>query len=125
MKRILCAVGLPVAILASSAGLQAQTCPDSRSCAAPSAAFSAANTTSTGAVYGIKGTTASSSNDAAGLYGIDGSGTVCNVNNHTPSAGVRGESWGFDGVIGLSSGPANTGAGVAGYSISRVCIAGV
>jgi len=122
-KIVFGATCLPVAILASSAGLQAQTCPDSLSCAAPSAAFSAVNTTSTGQVYGIKGTTASSSGDAAGLYGIDGSGTVCSVN--TPSAGVRGESWGFDGVIGLSSGQANAGAGVAGYSISRVCIAGV
>jgi hypothetical protein len=124
-------IGLVLGILATAlllAGrLPAQICPSSLSCSASPAVFTAANTDATGQTFGVKGTTASSAAGAAGIWGIDGTGTVCQ--SPAVSAGVRGESWGGTGVMGLSSAPTGTtsgvGAGVSGYAMSRICIAGV
>src|SRR5207249_2663199 len=61
-----------------------------------------------GATYGVVGVTLSPSTNAAGVRGIDGTGTA-GCNTCTFSAGVRGESFGHNGVMGISNSQAIEG----------------
>src|SRR5262249_38699261 len=83
--------GIVLAATLISSGATAQTCGTNLSCSTTATAFSVTNsngpaifghsTLSTGTNYGVKGVTASSDNNAAGVLGIDGSGTVCTVSS--------------------------------------------
>jgi hypothetical protein len=106
------------ALLASILGLaagsvtQAQTCGTSLSCTLTGNAFSVTNNG-----QALFGQTRSTANDAAGIFGTDGSGPTCHVLSHNPPAGVRGESASYVGVAGRSAGI----AGVAGYFANSQC----
>jgi len=65
-------------------------------------------TATSGLAFGVQGVTLSPSRGAAGVRGIDGTGTaacdICSL-----STGVRGESFGGEGVLGISNGFGVTG----------------
>lgn len=92
--------------------LEAQTCGTSLSCTLSGNAFSVTN--SGPALYGK---TTSMVGDSVGILGVDGSGPTCHTLSHTPSTGVRGESFSHVGVVGVTA----TVAGVAGYFGNAQC----
>jgi hypothetical protein len=94
---------------------QAQTCGTSLSCTLSGNAFAVTN--SGPALFGR---TTSTSLDAAGILGVDGSGQTCHTTQHTPSTGVRGESLSHVGVVGATNASAGL-AGVAGYIENSQC----
>jgi hypothetical protein len=77
---------------------------------------------------GVRGHTASSSNDASGVLGSDGTGFA--TLHGQPSAGVRGESHASIGVFGISdsangmTGLSKTGFAIAGVSETNSAIRG-
>jgi len=118
-----CAVACALVAIAPQRA-QAQSCPLNLSCNAggPGAAALAATTTNTSTgTYGVSGMTKSTSTGAAGVFGVDGTGGFGGCGPSLPSAGIRGESWSGDGVIGLNTNSTLGTAGVSGYNSSIIC----
>ena len=116
MKNIRTTSLLLTALVLGPGGLaQAQTCGTSLTCTLSGNGFSVTN--SGPALFGK---TTSTSADAAGILGVDGSGQTCHTTQHTASTGVRGESLSHVGVVGATNASAGL-AGVVGYLENASC----
>lgn len=82
--------------------------------------FSVSNSNTQSSNFGIYGSTSSANAGSAGLYGVANT-SVGGCLSPLPAAGVRGESWNGNGVIGLAAASATGNAGVSGYGVSVIC----